>query len=207
MSVADLAVDRLLLQHSGKPKTEAFIRSFYSPVQRATDSVDQLLFLRGVDTSSGRQLDGVGDIVGLSRLVEEGAYGDFFGFASQPSGRAFGVARMRKEGEAWATSTMLPEEEFRTSIRGKILLNNGHGTSYEIEKAARQLFSVQYAYVKTTAPGKIDLYIGRAFVANYAGWRLYSYLLPVGSGIQVTPKYWNGLLSKYPSELAGEIAP
>ncbi len=205
-SPSDLAWDRFLIQHQNKPNTERFVKAFYKPIDDATYSIDQLLQLRSLSKATGKQLDGIGEIVGLSRLVEEGAYGEFFGFSSQPAGRNFGLFRMRRKNEPWAFTTMLPDEELRVSLRGKIAQNNGHGTAKEIEDIAKILFDVEYAYVRDAGPAEIILYIGRPFSASYPGYRLYSYLLPVALGVSITPVYWDGGVSKYPAALLGVVA-
>lgn len=61
------AVNRLVTQYKGKPKIEGFTRALANPAQDLEDTFLDLLTLRSLDTAVGKQLDGLGEIVGESR--------------------------------------------------------------------------------------------------------------------------------------------
>lgn len=198
MSIADDAWARFHLQHQDKPVLEGFVRSFYGPLDQLALSVLQLSQLRGVNTARGAQLDGVGQIVGLGRKIPQGLYIAFFGFETQPAGRAFGVARMRRRSDPWADTLTLPDDDYRRLLKAKILLNNAAGLSEDIVEAIKLIFRVDRAYVENTGPASVKLHIGRLLDPGDATWELFSGLLPVASGVSVTPNYWDSRVSAFP---------
>ena len=104
---AEVAWSHFLAQHVGKSKTENFVRAFYPPLNVLDKALNDLYTLRWLETAEGKQLDGIGSIVGLTRSVANSVYLPFFGFSVQISGRSFGVARMRRKGEPYAQSSSL----------------------------------------------------------------------------------------------------
>jgi len=147
-----IAWEHWLAQHAGKLYTYAFVTAHYPPLNTVDKAQNDLYTLRWLETSFGLQLDGVGSIVGQSRVLPESAFLPFFGFVSQPAGRAFGVARMRHEWEGFETSTVLGDVEFRQYILAKIGINNGHGTVEDIIAYAKGLFP-QWTDVQLTEIG------------------------------------------------------
>lgn len=57
----------LVEQFRGKRNIEAFVEAIAKQFQDVYDFYEQLLDLRGINTAFGKQLDGAGDIVGLTR--------------------------------------------------------------------------------------------------------------------------------------------
>src|SRR5580765_3017834 len=129
---SDIAWSHFLAQHVGKLNTENFVRAFYPPLDELDNAFNDLYTKRWIDTAEGVQLDGIGSIVGKSREVANSVYLPFFGFVSQPSGRGFGQARMRRQREPYAVSSVLGDEDYRVALHMKIALNNGHGTAEEM---------------------------------------------------------------------------
>lgn len=63
------SLDRLLYQYKGKPKIEGLLTSFVKQIQDIEDASFPLMSDRSVETSIGKQLDHVGDIVGIGRIA------------------------------------------------------------------------------------------------------------------------------------------
>lgn len=61
------ALEELPSQFKNKINWEKFINVLIKPIQELEDVFQDLLLLRALDTAFGRQLDGIGDIVGLDR--------------------------------------------------------------------------------------------------------------------------------------------
>ena len=98
-SDADVAWGHFLAQHKGKPVLEAFVRALYAPIAPLADSLVGLRTALDLDRAEGARLDLIGSIVGVSRHIPQGIVLSYFGFQSQPAGRGFGQARLRREGE------------------------------------------------------------------------------------------------------------
>lgn len=154
-----VAWSNMLPQHWNKPGIEGFVKSYYPSLTRLTAAARALREQRGVDTAQGAQLDGVGSIVGVSRLVPLAVYLAFFGYAHQTAGRAYGKARYRKSTEPYALSYVLPDEEYRLLIKAKIIQNNGHGTIEEIIAAAKLLFNADKVSVTRSATAALSIVI------------------------------------------------
>ena len=193
MSLADLAWDSFKVQHAGKPRTEAFVRSFYGPLDALQDASQALLDQRGPLTAQGVQLDGVGQIVGIGRQVDEAVFGAFFGFQEQTAGRAFGVARIRRDGEPWASSDTLNDDDYRKRILLKIALNNAHGTARDIAIAVRAAYGpgIKVTVADAAAVATVHVFIGFVFPEADPTWRLATELLPRAGGVTVIPLFYD----------------
>lgn len=204
-SAGEAAWARFHAQHQAKPRTEGFVKAFYQPLGRLNLAWEQLLQLRAIDTAAGAQLDGVGQILGLARVIDGLITVPFFGFASQPAGRNFGVARMRRPGEAWTASANLPDSEYRRLLKAKVLLNNGHGTQRDIVEAAKILLGVEYAYAIDDAAesGVVQLYLGYLPDLGDTLWSVFGGMLPRLAGVRIEPNYWLGGYNPLPPDLGG----
>jgi len=183
---AELAWARFPSQHQDKPVQEHFVRSFFTPLQAVNVSLHYVWSKTWLHNSEGAQLDGVGHIVGIARSVPEAVFLPFFGFLDQPSGRGFGQAPMRKNGEGYATSFQLNDAEYRRIIRAKIIQNNGHGTTEEILESARILYDTDAITVVRTGTAALTIRVGRVVSNSEPLYRLREKLLPVAAGVSVT---------------------
>lgn len=61
------AKERLIQQYKGKTRIEGLIEAAVAGKQDLEDTATQLNTLRSVDTATGAQLDGIGEIVGVER--------------------------------------------------------------------------------------------------------------------------------------------
>jgi hypothetical protein len=198
----DIAWSHILRQHVGKPKTEGFVRAFYGPLTAAASALDALGSDRTLDGAEGARLDLIGSIVGVARDVPVGLYLAYFGYAEQPAGRAYGVARYRADGEATAQSYTAPDEEYRAMIRAKIALNNGHGTAAEIVAAVRHVFKTDLVSVRDTGPGAFAIWVGIIPSPDDQREFLIRDLLPRAAGVRFTFNYFTPQFFGY-AEQAG----
>lgn len=149
-------------QFANSPRLQAIVRALYPPMQMSQDSLRQLLDERWLDTAVGAQLDGIGQIVGQSREIDETVYVPFFGFLGQPSILGFGQARMRRENEPPISgSTRLLDAEYRKVLYWKIAVNNGHGTAPEIARALSFIFDASMIRIRDVGNAKIIVWASR----------------------------------------------
>lgn len=187
---ADLAWNNFLWQHHKSVNAENFVKPFYLPFEYAVSSGRQLLNALDFEGAEGARLDLIGSIVGASRYLPQGVTLNFFGFITQPVGRGFGQARMRHEGEAQSESYTAGDVEFKTIIRAKIALNNGHGTASEIEEAAKRAFNAPTVSARDAGPAAIELWVGRVPGIEEGIGRVIPDLLPRAAGVQISIVFW-----------------
>lgn len=149
-------------QFNDGSRIEALVRALASPLNGGQEAVRQLLDERWLDTAEGQQLDGIGDIVGLSRVIEDVAYVEFFGFLGQPGIAGFGVGRFRRAFEqVVGGSTVLLDPEYRRLLYWKIAINNGHGTAPEIIAALKPILQVSRVILQDRGNAKIAVWVDR----------------------------------------------
>ena len=155
--------DNMLSQHHQSPLTEALVKSLLRPLAATCAAAEGLLQALDYANATGERLDYVGSIVGITREIPNGVFLSYFGFEGQPAATGFGQSRMRHQGDATSVSYMMPDIEYRSIIRTKIALNNGHGTSGEIRDALIDAFNTNNVSVRDseTAPATARAWIGR----------------------------------------------
>jgi hypothetical protein len=183
----DIAWNHFLAQHEGKRSTEDFVLSFYGPLNILDEVLNELYTKRWIETAEGSALDGCGSIVGLSRTVSDAVYLAFFGFVTQPSGRAFGVARMRKEGEPFATTNVLGDVEYRGRIIAKIALNNGYGTAEQIMHSLQDALGVDDVRIFDIGNANANLYINELISQSDPRFYVIDKMIPRAAGVKIWP--------------------
>lgn len=143
-------------------RLEALVRGLAQPLNDGQAAALQLLNDRWLDTAEGQQLDGIGDIVGLPRIIDDVVYVQFFGFVGQPGIAGFGEGRLRRRGESiTGGSTTLLDPEYRRLLYWKIAVNNGHGTAPEIIAALKPILAVSRVIVQDVGNAKIAVWVNR----------------------------------------------
>lgn len=188
---SDVAWSHFLLQHKNSPNAEGFVRPFYAPMDIIGASSDEMLMALDIDRASGSRLDLIGSIVGASRYLPQGITLAYFGFINQPSGRGFGIARMRHEGEPLTEAYNASDDEYRTIIKTKIALNNGHGTAEEIAEAAKVAFRAPVASARDAGPAAIELWVGRIPGPDEGLGRVIPEFLPRAAGVSISIVFWS----------------
>ena len=188
---AEIAWSHFLAQHIGKLNTEHFVRAFYNPPNELDNALNDLYTKRWLETAEGVQLDGIGSIVSISRTVANAVYLPFFGFSSQISGRTFGVARMRRKREPYASSIILGDIEYRASIYLKIALNNGHGTAEELVHAFNTSLGVTRTRVDDAGNANARVYINDFIMLNDPRSQLLEHMIPKAAGVKLWPYFYD----------------
>lgn len=159
---ASIAWNHWLAQFPDGTRLEALVRALHRPFAGIQTSLLELLRDRWLDVAEGRQLDGIGDIVGLPRVIDDVVYVQFFGFISQPGIAGFGIGRLRRAHESTiGGSTTLLDPEYRRLLYWKIAINNGHGTTPEIIAALKPILAVTKVVVQDVGNAKIAIWVNR----------------------------------------------
>lgn len=109
--------DDLLEQFRGKPNTEVLVSALSRQLQEVFEAFDDLKEKRSIDEAEGTQLDGIGDIVVLSR------------------NRARALESESHQNE------VLDDERFREYLKYKIFLNANTGTYRDVIKALKMFWN------------------------------------------------------------------
>lgn len=156
-------------QFSDSPRLQSLVKALLQPSGGIQEVLEQLYNDRWLDTAIGAQLDGIGEIVGLSRVIDETIYIGFFGFNGQPAVQGFGKARMRRDHENPVSgSTTLRDTEYRKLLYWKIGMNNGHGTAPEIARAMRAIFDATLVLVQDRGNAKVGIWMNTTPQSNPA---------------------------------------
>lgn len=192
----DIAWSYMLGQHAGKARLEALVKSYFSPNTKLTAALDRLCNALDLDLAFGTHLDYIGSIVGVSRALPLGLFMAYFGFKSQPAGRAFNTLRMRRDGEPISTSYTANDAEYKTLIRLKIMQNNARGTAPEIIEAVRSVFGDPDlpVSVRQNGTGKAKVVIGQIPNAEDPTPQLLVDRVPRAAGVSFSFEYYRGTL-------------
>lgn len=174
-----------------KPLIRALVQAFAGELNPIEATLGDLFTLRWLDKATGVQLDLIGTIVGQSRAVASSVYISFFGFASQPAAVGFGQARLRHDGEVYATTTNLPDTEYRALLYAKIARNNSHGTVEDIIQTVLAVFGVDNVIVQNIGIANLAIYIGRYLVPAEAIREIAYSLIPTLAGVGFTLNQYN----------------
>jgi len=188
---AEVAWEDVLIQFQNKPNMQAFIKSLFPPLTSLVSEFERLLIERDIDTARGKSLDGIGEIVGISRTVPQGIVLSYFGFRNQAAGVGFGRARMRHRDDPISASMVMADTEYRDLIRAKIALNNGHGTPNEIIRAVTRLMRAPVVYLVNIGNATARIWIGRIPSPAEPPFSFFEPLIPVAAGVRLIPTFFD----------------
>lgn len=142
-----LGRSRVATQYTESQKFLAYIRALLASsaeleaiLQKTAEQVD-------IDLAEGVNLDVIGEIVGISRIIPASVQLAFFGFQDNAAALNFGEegsqgigARFYDEGEPYLATSVLNDPEFRLLIRAKIVKNHAMGTNEDVIAGLAYLF-------------------------------------------------------------------
>lgn len=111
----------LIEQFKGQPNTDVLVSAIGRQLDEVAEFFEDLVRMRTIETAVGNQLDGIGDIVCLSR-EECAKYAGMF-----PSGS-------------------IGDEEYRALLKSKIIINTNDTTYYGIVRSIRSLYGAYPIY-------------------------------------------------------------
>lgn len=172
-----------------------FLNEIAKVMARCQDIEDTYLTIPNIadiDTTTGVNLDVIGDIVGVSRSIPNGVLIPFFGFEDTPGGQPFGEegvigigGRLRDEDEAYAATSVLGDPEYRLLIKAKIVKNHAIGTNNDILEGLSYIAPGSINFIDDRGGMVIDIgighpttYIERVFIRDLD-------LLPRPNGVRI----------------------
>lgn len=163
-----IARSRVATQYTESAKFLATLSALCGMAQELETALLQVRDITDIDNARGVQLDIIGDIVGVSRLIPNAILLPFFGFADGAGSVTFGEegvpgtgARFRDEDEASTATTSLGDPEYRLIIRAKIVKNHATGTNDDILRGMEYLFQGTDNAIEDLGGMKIRIGIGR----------------------------------------------
>ncbi|OOF35761.1 hypothetical protein BKK49_12200 [Rodentibacter rarus] len=188
------AWENQLGQFRYSPNLQKLFRVLLEPYQSLQNALAQNLQQRDLETAKGKQLDGIGDIVGLPRpyISSDGEW--YFGFQGQSKGKGFSQAPIRDL--ALLTNNQkiqfMSDEPYRRLLRWKIIANNSQGTLEDVINACLVLFKASRVIVREIAPCSVEIQIERALKDQImAIEQKPSDWIPIGAGISTTVIFKN----------------
>lgn len=138
----EIAISNNLLQFNRKPNLDRLYKVLFDPFFSLQEALGELTALRHIDTAKGKQLDGIGDILGIERpyTTMDGIF--YFGFTGQSRALGFSQAVIRSESLSVGTNkfTYMTDSSYRRLLKWKVIANNSHGTVDDIIRACKEVF-------------------------------------------------------------------
>jgi hypothetical protein len=135
-------------EHADKPKFMAMLAGLLQPLADIVAVAASLPGLYDLDTAAGIQLDVIGLWVGISRNIAVPISGVYLTLGNASLG--LGVGRLRGPNDPLTGLVSLPDDAFRTVIRGKIAQNHWDGTIPGIYSIWNTLFGSTGIGIKVT---------------------------------------------------------
>ena len=149
-----------------KPVLRAFIEALGEEINELHTALDQVKRMRWLDKAVGKQLDGIGEIVGLSRIIDNAVVLKFFGFVGQTNIGTFGEARIRNNSEPHRVSYILNDSEYRQIIPPKVIKNSSAGTIEDTIASLKYAFKAPLIVIEEVGNAKITVGIGKSLTHN-----------------------------------------
>lgn len=166
MPTRDRMIGHLISQFQNAPNITAILDAVGAELEPLFQAMDDLEKKRWIDTASGRQLDGLGEIVGKNRRIENAVQMAFFGFYGMPNSLGFEEGRFRDTWEDFLSSVDLLDDNYRLVLKQKIWKNNFQGTTEETLQSLKFIFSAPVVIVTELGNAKFAVGIGRRFTWN-----------------------------------------
>lgn len=182
-SRSDSMQSHLIGQFQGKPVIRAILDASAAELDELNKSAADLKNKRWIDTGEGAQLDGIGDIVGQGRQIDDALQIPFFGFAETENGLPFDVGRFFDSWEMWLKSVNLADPEYRLLLKSKIFKNKTQCTAEETITSLKNIYNAELVLIEDRGNAKIGLAIGRILTQSEIRTAAAVNLLIRGAGI------------------------
>jgi hypothetical protein len=190
-----LGRSRVATQYTESPKFLAYLEGLLGYATTLEAVLDTISKQSDIDVAEGVNLDVLGDIVGISRIIPFSIPLQFFGFTdSVPVGMPYGEdghieigSRFREEGELATASSVLNDIEYRPLIRAKIIKNHSHGTGEDLIAGLKFIFDTDLIIIDDNMNMTIDIAIGRNL--TFLEKALFDLdILPRPAGVRINQK-------------------
>lgn len=163
---SDKMKGHLLAQFADKRNLYALLETLGEEMDEIEAAFSQLGSARWIDTAQGAQLDGLGEIVGQTRQINEAVQLAFFGFRKQPNAQGFEMGRFRNTNEQWLASVSLSDPEYRPMLWQKVAKNSSDGTLESMINSLSFIFDTDKIIIEELGNAKLGVAIGRRLNAN-----------------------------------------
>lgn len=190
----DIAKRHNLIQFQHSPNVHSLYTALFSPFSSLQSAFRELLLNRHLDNAVGKQLDGIGDILGMPRpyMAVEGQF--YFGFTGQSKAKGFSQAVIRSLNSETGNKQyqFVSDSLYKRLLHWKIIANNSHGTVEDIIQACQAVFMASRVEV---LEGRCRLTVNVTRPAKFASEAIESIkekLIPAAAGIFVSVNIING---------------
>lgn len=167
-----LGLSRVATQYSEAANFRAFLAALLAQPDELEAVLYDVAAIADIDIAAGVNLDVIGDIVGVGRIVPGVISVGFFGFDDTPSALTYGEegnpaigGRFIDEGESYTSTSVLSDAEYRQIIRARIIRNHARGTGEEILAAIALVIPGATYTLTEPATMSVNIHISRAITA------------------------------------------
>lgn len=188
----EIGRSRVATQYTASEKFLAYIRALLDASSELESVFQTIAEQADIDIAEGVNLDVIGEIVGISRIIPASIAVKFFGFEGQPGGDVFGEegalgigSRFREELESETATSVLADPEYRLLIRAKIVKNHAKGTNEDILLGLDYLFNASLTVVEDLGGMSIGVAIGRQLTFQEKAMVTGLDILPRPAGLRI----------------------
>ncbi|WP_314878778.1 DUF2612 domain-containing protein [Haemophilus parahaemolyticus] len=188
-----IAIEHNLSQFHNKPNLATLYRVLFAPFAEIQTACHQLLTLRHLDTAQGKQLDGIGNILGIERPFTIGDGLFYFGFRGQSKALGFSQAIIRSQSLSIGSGNYryMSDNLYKRLLRWKVVKNNAHGTIEDIIQACVAVFNAtKVEVIEQHCAVDVQITRKRADISEAID-SIKEQLIPVAAGIAVNVNFNN----------------
>lgn len=163
----DEAGELVTTQFEDKDVFNRYLRMLTYGTQEILSVTRDLMQKRSIDTAQGKQLDIIGNIVGMPRTLAQADVFPFFGFLGHVAAESFGSVFRPTIGGYWYSygqkiggDVTLADDMYRKLIKAKIIKNNATGTNEDLIKFGNFVLNARVDF-EIDSGGKVKVLIGR----------------------------------------------
>lgn len=179
-------------EHNQQPKFMATVKNLVQPLANLYDLLMTAYADYDVDWAVGKQLDVVGEWVGVTRFVPFVLVLDYFGFDEGfaymktfgEEGLPYIGARFMEEGEQYSGVSTLEDPEYRLLLKAKIVKNQSRGTYSDVLQALAFLFNIGCS-ITDNGDMTFNIYIGRPLSTTENSLITNLDILPRPAGVRI----------------------
>ena len=187
-----LGRSRIATQYTESQRFLAYVRALLDSSAELEAVLQKVAVQSDIDIAEGVNLDVIGEIVGVSRILPDSIAVRFFGFEGQPGCDVFGEegalgigSRFRDELEPETATSVLADPEYRLLIRAKIVKNHAKGTNEDILRGLAYLFNAPLTVVEDLGGMAIGVAIGRMLTFQEKALVTVLDILPRPAGVRI----------------------
>lgn len=190
----EIGLSNQLSQFRHSPNINKLLTLCLEPYRDIQLALKKMITERHIDNAQGKQLDGVGDIVGIPRPFTQMNGEWYFGFSGQSKAKPFSRAPIRDLATQTNTRTLnyMADESYRRLIKWKIIANHSHGTIEDVIAACQAVFLASRVRVQERNDAELHIVITRAVKNKLdAVEQDANRWIPTAAGIKVSVEFIN----------------